>query len=238
MQQNELAQLLNISPAMVSRLAKRGMPTDDLLRAQRWRKRHLDPGRIKGSRFNPNQPTKPTATRPATATPAAAVLPCVPPAVLDFEIEAAGDLVDAALIVGNLYGGAYRTMQLRHLLRQTADDASPRLSLRVWLALLDYTLHETSAMRFALNMGAVATPGEIGALACPADPWPAHAVLFQACDVDDDAVNGFPEYPDDPQWLEMMTEERAANKALRCSRVFGGGGYPLPPEWQALMTEA
>jgi hypothetical protein len=237
MQQNELATLLGISPAMVSRLAKRGMPTDDLLRAQRWRKRHLDPGRIKGSRFNPNQLTEPTTTRPATPAPAAA-LPCVPPAELDFEIEAAGNLVDATLIGRNLYGGAIRTMQLRDLLRQTADDASPRLSLRVWLALLDYTLHETSAMRFTPNMGAVATPGEIGALVCPVDPWPAHAVLFQACDVDDDAINGFPEYPDDPQWLEMMAEERAANRAMRCSRVFGGGGYPLPPEWQALMTEA
>lgn len=51
MQQKELAQLLGISPAMVSRLAKRGMPTDNLERAQRWRKRHLEPGRVKGSRF-------------------------------------------------------------------------------------------------------------------------------------------------------------------------------------------
>lgn len=51
MQQKELAQLLDISPAMVSRLAKRGMPTDTLERAERWRKRHLEPGRVKGSRF-------------------------------------------------------------------------------------------------------------------------------------------------------------------------------------------
>jgi hypothetical protein len=55
MNQKELAALLDISPAMVSRLKKQGMPTDTLERAQRWRKRHLEPGRIKGSRFGPNR---------------------------------------------------------------------------------------------------------------------------------------------------------------------------------------
>ncbi len=47
MLQKELATALDISPAMVSKLAKRGMPTDTLERAQRWRKRHLEPGRLK-----------------------------------------------------------------------------------------------------------------------------------------------------------------------------------------------
>lgn len=47
MNQNELAELLGISPTMVSKLKKRGMPTDSLERAQRWRKRHLEPGRVK-----------------------------------------------------------------------------------------------------------------------------------------------------------------------------------------------
>ena len=51
MQQKELATLLDISPAMVSRLAKRGMPTDTLERAERWRRRHLAPGRGKGARL-------------------------------------------------------------------------------------------------------------------------------------------------------------------------------------------
>jgi hypothetical protein len=55
MQRNELAALLDISPSMVSRLAKRGMPTDDLERARRWRKRHLHPGRVKGARFAPDR---------------------------------------------------------------------------------------------------------------------------------------------------------------------------------------
>lgn len=46
----ELARLLGISPQMVSKLRKRGMPTDSLERAQRWRRRNLEPGRVKGVR--------------------------------------------------------------------------------------------------------------------------------------------------------------------------------------------
>ena len=57
MQQKELATLLDISPTMVSRLAKRGMPTDTLERAERWRKRHLEPGRVKGSRAGTTKTT-------------------------------------------------------------------------------------------------------------------------------------------------------------------------------------
>lgn len=68
MQQKELATLLDISPAMVSRLAKRGMPTDSLERAERWRRRHLEPGRVKGARLDQPGSPKPTpATRPARA---------------------------------------------------------------------------------------------------------------------------------------------------------------------------
>ena len=52
----ELAALLGISGAAVSKLVKRGMPTDSLERAKRWRKRHLEPGRIKGGKFDPNAP--------------------------------------------------------------------------------------------------------------------------------------------------------------------------------------
>ena len=226
MQQKELANLLGVSPAMVSRHAKRGMPTDTLERAERWRKRHLEPGRVKGNRYTPNH------------DPAPAHLPSLPkvlPCVLDVEIEAAGDPIDAALICGNLYGAAIRTMQLRDLLRQVTDDASPGLSLRVWLALLDCTLHPTSEMRFTPNMGEFMTPGEFGARVCPAYPWPAHTVLFHACDIDDDAINGY--QTDDPEWPKIMAEEKAENKTLRCSRVFGCDGYPLPPEWVALMAE-
>ena len=46
----ELAAALGISAAMVSKLAKRGMPTDSFERALRWRRRNLEPGRVKGQR--------------------------------------------------------------------------------------------------------------------------------------------------------------------------------------------
>lgn len=54
MTKKELAALLGISGAMVTKLAKRGMPTNSLERAERWRKRHLEPGRVKGTRFDSN----------------------------------------------------------------------------------------------------------------------------------------------------------------------------------------
>jgi hypothetical protein len=58
MLKKELAALLGVSESMVSRHAKKGMPTDSLERAKRWRKRHLEPGRVKGSRYDSkaNQP--------------------------------------------------------------------------------------------------------------------------------------------------------------------------------------
>jgi hypothetical protein len=51
MQLKHLAKALNISPSMCSRLVKRGMPSDSLERALRWRKRHLELARTKGARM-------------------------------------------------------------------------------------------------------------------------------------------------------------------------------------------
>ena len=53
MKKQDLATALGVSPSMVSRLARRGMPTDDVERAKRWRKRHLETGRTKGVRYDP-----------------------------------------------------------------------------------------------------------------------------------------------------------------------------------------
>lgn len=125
MQQKELAALLDISTAMVSRLAKRGMPTDTLERAQRWRKRHLEPGRIKGSRFDPTQATKPAT--PSTAPVAASV-----PGVSAADVEAAGLELDNALTAGDQAWVEVMTEQVRDLLRQLPDDADPALPVRVW----------------------------------------------------------------------------------------------------------
>uniref|UniRef100_UPI0035B1637B hypothetical protein n=1 Tax=Hylemonella sp. TaxID=2066020 RepID=UPI0035B1637B len=59
MLKKELAEALGISAAMVSKLAKRGMPTDSVERAQRWRRRHLEPGRVKGVRYERTRPPAP-----------------------------------------------------------------------------------------------------------------------------------------------------------------------------------
>lgn len=71
MQQKELAKLLGISPGMVSRHARKGMPTDTLDRAKKWRKRHLEPGRIKGSRYDPKHDQAAAAVATVPSAPAA-----------------------------------------------------------------------------------------------------------------------------------------------------------------------
>jgi hypothetical protein len=182
MQQKELATLLDISPAMVSRLAKRGMPTDTLERAERWRRRHLEPGRVKGARID--QPARPKPERPAPPRPAAYVS--------DAQIEAAGDLADGALRRGDQFAADALILQLRELLPHCAPGASPRLTVRVWLALLVYLLHEDAAIRNAPDMGARLTPAECGELFHPW-PWPAHVVIFEACDFDRHSINGWPD---------------------------------------------
>lgn len=90
MTKKELAALLGISGAMVTRLAKRGMPTDSLERAQRWRRRHLEPGRVKGVRYDRNFKPSPQAQSMRTA-------PAIAPLIL-----AAGllNVADVALSAG------------------------------------------------------------------------------------------------------------------------------------------
>jgi hypothetical protein len=188
MQQKELARLLDISPAMVSRLAKKGMPTDDLERAQRWRKRHLEPGRVKGMRADTIKPRQPTPPAPAKPTPAA-----LGATVAD--MEAVSDWIDGAMNRGNQDAAEFRIIQLRLMLRQSEDkdDENIRLTVRVWLALLDYMLHPDAEIRHTPDMGAYLTPSEVGKLIAPGQcEWAAHTVLWEACDFDDDAVNGWP----------------------------------------------
>lgn len=61
----ELAAALDISRAMVSKLERRGMPVDSLEAALRWRRRHLEPSRVKGTRAD-------TRAAPAAVAVAAA----------------------------------------------------------------------------------------------------------------------------------------------------------------------
>lgn len=71
MTQAELAIALGISQAAVSKLARRGMPTDSVERATRWRRRHLQTGRMKGIRADTIAPASKPATlpEPTTTTP-------------------------------------------------------------------------------------------------------------------------------------------------------------------------
>lgn len=55
MKSKELAYALGISAAMVSKLAKRGMPTHSIEEAEKWRKKNLDPTRTKQNRADSNQ---------------------------------------------------------------------------------------------------------------------------------------------------------------------------------------
>ena len=188
MQQQELATLLGVSAGMVSRHVKKGMPTDTLERAEKWRRRHLEPGRVKGVRYEPKLIAKPTLLKPVS--PARAVL-----GVTVADVEVLADLTDAALTRGNQDVAETTVKQLRGLLKQIPDDASPRFTLRVWLALVIYLLHEEAEIRHAPDLGTLLNPGEFGARVCLLT-WPAHVVLFEACDWDDNAINGFPECAD------------------------------------------
>lgn len=191
MQQKELAVLLDISPAMVSRLAKRGMPTDSLERAERWRRRHLEPGRVKGRRFEPGRIAEPTPVKPASP-------PQPVPQLSDADVEAVADLVNGALTRGDDDLAAARLLQLRELLPDTAPGASPRLPVRVWLSLLSYMLHAEAAIRNAPDMAELLTPEEVGTrFFPPGNAWPGHVVVFEACDFERYSVNGWPD--DDPE---------------------------------------
>lgn len=206
MQQNELANLLGVSSAMVSKLKKQGMPVDDLDRAKRWRKRHLEPGRIKGSRFDPTKPVRAMINKPAAPTPVAAVLPDE----LMAEVEAAGVDLDKALANGDQEWATVMVQQVRELLRKNArefdpdDKSKPRLSLRVWVALCSYVLIVEGMIETATNPGELLNPVQFSRRQSPSHPpYPLenHHMLCHACDWEDYALNGWP-----PEWVAMADE--------------------------------
>ena len=153
MTKKELAALLGISGAMVSKLSKRGMPTDSLERATRWRKRHLEPGRVKGARFDPT----------AAAAAAAATIDAVPKAgtrnsgttnraaVVQTTSEEYAEMVamelDEAIAEQGPDGVADSVERMRAVLRAMLGSAEPTMSLRVWVALVDWCLNEKSPVR-------------------------------------------------------------------------------------------
>lgn len=216
MQQKELANLLDISTAMVSRLVKRGMPTDTLERAERWRKRHLEPGRVKGSRFGT---TRATPARPPAQSCAVAAAPAVP--VLEHHAahgdthpgDLSQDRIKAAALAGptslaivELWSHATRhaqasgaaaaaemVIELRALLRRLPFGGEPRMALGVWLALTDYSMHKDAELRRAIDLDTLLTPNEFAVRLndnCPSAGgfW----LEDTACDWEGYAVNGWP----------------------------------------------
>lgn len=167
---------------MVSRHVKRGMPTDTLERAEKWRRRHLEPGRVKGARadtITPRQPSPPAQAKPAPVALGATVA----------AFEAVGDLIDGALNRGNQDAAASRVRQFRLMLRQSqnhAADESICLTARAWVALLGYMLHDEAGIRHAPNQGAYLTAGEIGT-------EPGGVVLWDCCDFDGNSIHGWPD---------------------------------------------
>ncbi len=204
MQQKELAKLLDISPAMVSKLKKNGMPTDTLERAQRWRKKYLEPGRIKGSRFDPNQPSKATTPTQAMPVPATAAIPAESLA----EVEAAGVELDQALTAGDAEWAAVMIQQVRELLRSIPDDSEPRLTLRAWLALVGWFIHPDCDILKASDQATPLNPVEFGMRWHGWENYPLlnEHTLDAACDWRDISVKGWPENPDDDKLDAVATE--------------------------------
>jgi hypothetical protein len=184
MTKKELAVLLGVSASMVTKHSKQGMPTDSLERAQRWRKRHLEPGRVKGNRFDPNSDKSPPAAHTASLT---AVKPRVSLKVLEVSAVA----LNAALASGDQDTSAKHLTHLRSRLRELPDEAQPCMSLRVWLALVDYVLSEAAPVRNATNMDEAMTLTDFGMLAFPVLLSPLFC-LDHARDWSGFSISGFP----------------------------------------------
>lgn len=201
MTQKELAELLGISGAMVTKLVKRGMPTDSLERAQRWRKRHLEPGRVKGVRYDAkqkDQPAKPSAApgaRPTTSASRPGAAPAPVASVATVERFARGT---GAALAGSDQGQASDMLvRLRELLRALPDGARPCMPLRVWLALVDYMLEADAAVRQGHDADAILSPEEFAQRVSPELVALWGLWLDAACDWGGDSVNGLTEHAEE-----------------------------------------
>lgn len=150
MTKSELAKMLGVSPSMVSRLAKRGMPVDSLERALRWRKRHLEPGRMKGQRYDPNEaPPKPA---PVVSAPIPVIDPEAPfrwtfeAGLRDVLAITAADAWALLALPVDAQPEAV-TEHVRRILWAVSDEHWPPLPVGLWVRLLDHCLADYSAVR-------------------------------------------------------------------------------------------
>lgn len=145
MNQNELAEQLGISPGMVSKLKKRGMPTDNIDRAKRWRKRHLQPGMVKGVKFDPRADVVVDAT-PAvdSVRPVAAIGPD------------GAEAMGTALWKHSQDSEKPLSLDALEPLREMLRDLPlrgdrPVLPLGLWLALVDHAIVDHAKERLLLR---------------------------------------------------------------------------------------
>ena len=105
--------------------------------------------------------------------------------------------------------------QVRDSMRQMGletdpnDEAEPRLSLRVWAALCAYVLTLDGVMARATNPAELMTPIQFCRRWQPdrlTYPLENHHTLSHACDWNDYALKGWPEYPEDDKWDAMAVE--------------------------------
>ncbi|OJU91023.1 MAG: hypothetical protein BGO13_00210 [Burkholderiales bacterium 66-5] len=132
----ELAQALGISGSMVSRLAKRGMPTDSVARAERWRRRHLEPGRMKGQRLDTIKDFD-LANRPL-------VFEGVDPRKVLALVGDMGWLL-AAFLEAGAPGGNYWVDILRQHMRVLPGGFRPAFPVATWLELLSHVMSAADA---------------------------------------------------------------------------------------------
>lgn len=194
MLKKELAQLLGVSESMVSRHSKQGMPTDSVERAQRWRKRHLEPGRVKGIRYDSNaKPAEKAATRSDLGQ-------CVA-------------LLDEALKAGPVPHDSPILLNTRHALRTLPDwraaAESSEMPVRVWVRLIAaVSSFDLVSRARGLDQSLVMTERQLyerafPEWALPSDPVCAYSagVLFEpAWDLYDQDRRRFPDgetYPPD-----------------------------------------
>lgn len=171
MLKKDLAQLLGVSESMVSRHAKQGMPTDSVERAQRWRKRHLEPGRVKGQRYDP----KSKAATKAVAMPDLGV--CI--SLLDQALQLAPVPHDAPVLLNTRT--ALRTMPDR-----LAAADSLAMPVRVWVRLIDPVCNNDAVSKVrAMDPAASMTAAQLADAMHKGDapPWAAYVLQEAAWDL-------------------------------------------------------
>lgn len=198
MNRSELARALGVTPGMVTRYAQRGMPVDTVERAQRWRRRHLEPSRMKEHRFNPSAPNSPPPAPVAQITTVPNVGPSLSDTVASYsysvELVALGV---AVAIIERHPAHAAHIEHLRELLRGLPDGQPPRFPLCVWVALTDYMLAGTSPARYSTDERELLDPDEYSERVGTAVNLGGHQWLEVARDWHGYALNGCPDDDDD-----------------------------------------